>query len=187
MKRLTFPFIFLMLVAGVFTIDTALAKARPKVRNEPGSLPAARRGSPEEAGIAQTGDGHRQGEIQLTERISIPFGIAPILPLYGSGQNVLVSGHGGCTPGQTVSIVISVTHTTGASAVGQTDEACSGDLQQWSLVAGVATGAALQAGQAEACGVAVTRSDGAVTDTFDWCRDVVLSWPTYLPLILVQP
>jgi hypothetical protein len=60
-------------------------------------------------------------------------------------------------------------------------------LQIWSLTATTA-GVALQAGQAEVCGLAMTFEDSSVTDTYEWCRlDVSLAWPIYLPLFLNQP
>ena len=191
MKTLSFTFIFVVLIAGAF-IETALGKVQPESYNHPERsishpLPPSHLSSQQATGIAANNDADGQIGIQATGRISIPFGIAPVLPLYDGGEKVLVSGHGGCTAGQTVSVVVTVTQTTGASAVGQTDEICTGVLQQWNLMATATAATNLEATEAEACGVAVTRSDGSITDTFDWCRDVALAWPHFLPLILVEP
>lgn len=180
MRRLYFPFIFLVLVTGAISIDTALATVHRANATDRASLLAG-------TGVEQTEDVDGQVPIQLTERISIPFGIAPVLPLHDVGETVVVSGHGGCTADETVTVVISVTQSSGATARGQIDQTCRGQMQQWQLIATVETGVGLALGNAEACGVATTRSDGKVTDTFDWCRDVVLGRPTYLPLILGRP
>lgn len=180
MKRLYLPILFLVLMTGAISIDTALATVQSVYAIDPASPPVR-------TGVDQTEDVDGQIRIQLTERISIPFGIAPVLPLHDVGEKVVVSGHGGCTADETVTVVISVTQATGASAIGQADQLCTGSLQQWTLLATVNTEASLMLGDAEACGVATTRSDGKATDTFAWCRDVVLGRPTYLPLILARP
>ena len=192
MKILYSTFIAVVLIAGALFIETVLARAQPKSHNHPErsishSLPLAHLSSQRAASLAVNDEADGQIEIQATRRISIPFGIAPTLLLYDDGEKVLVNGHGGCTAGETVSVVITVTQTTGTSAVGQTDEICTGLLQQWHLTAAVTAGAELEATEAEACGVAVTHLDGYVTDSFEWCRDVELAWPHYyLPIILVQ-
>ncbi|MFW6098173.1 MAG: hypothetical protein ACOC9Z_08845 [Chloroflexota bacterium] len=177
MKRFYFPILFFVLIAGAFSIDSALVTVQGVHAVDPASPPVSN-------GVDQSEDVDGQVPIQLTERISIPFGIAPVLPLHDVGETVIVSGHGGCTADETVTVVISVTQATGANAMGQTDLSCSGQMQQWQVISTLETGAGLALGNAEACGVATTRSDGKVTDTFEWCRDVVLGRPTYLPLIL---
>ncbi len=127
--------------------------------------------------------------IQNTERISIPFGITHTLPLRDGGQAVVVIGHGSCTAGETVTLFVTVTHgATGATAMGQTTESCSGEetLQVWSLTA-AASGPALEAGQAEVCGLAMSYAGDVQTDSYAWCRpDVTLAWLHYLPLIVVE-
>ena len=189
MKTAYYTFIIVVLIASALFIETALGKGQPESDNHPERrishpLPPPHLSSPA-TGIAASDGSNGQIEIQATKRISIPFGIAPILPLHDSGEEVLVNGHGGCTAGQTVSVVVTVTQTTGASAVGQTEETCTGILQHWSLTATAATN--LQPTEAEACGVAVTRSDGSVTDSFDWCRDVVLTLHRHhLPIIRTE-
>lgn len=180
MNRLCVPLLFLVLVAGVFTIDAALAQVQSEFTSEPAPLPATT-----DIGPGENVDG--QIRIQFTERISIPFGIAPVLSIHDVGEKVVVNGHGGCTAGEVVTVAISVTQATGPAAVGQTDQNCTGELQQWTVLATVNTETNLAPGNAEACGVATTRSDGKVTDTFAWCRDVVLGRPTYLPLSLSLP
>ncbi|HEX6386900.1 MAG TPA: hypothetical protein VF177_19740 [Anaerolineae bacterium] len=192
MKTLCCTFISIALVAGALFIETALGKAIPESHNRSERrishpLPPPYLSSQQANAIATNEDVAGQVGIQATERISIPYGIAPILPLYDGGEKVIVSGHGGCTAGETVTVAVTLTQTTGASAEGQTEQICTGMLQHWSLTA-TATATNLEATEAEACGVAVTRSDGVVTDTFDWCRDVTLtSLHTYLPIILAEP
>jgi hypothetical protein len=181
-------FILVVLIAGTLFTKTALGKAHSESHNDPHLLPQPHLSPQQAAGFTANHETDDQVEILVSQRISIPFGISPILPLYDSGQKVLVSGHGGCTAAQIVSVVITITQTTGASAVGQTEEICTGKLQQWNLAATVVTGTNLENAEAEACGVAVTRSDGYVTDSFEWCRDVVLtSHHNYLPIIRSQP
>lgn len=191
MKTLYVTFIFVVLIAGALLIETALGKGQPESHNHPARsislpLPPPHLSSPA-TGIAASDGINGQIEIQATKRISIPFGIAPILPLHDSGEEVLVNGHGGCTAGQTVGVVVTVTQTTGASAVGQVEETCTGILQHWSLTATATTTTNLQPTEAEACGIAVTRSEGSVTDSFDWCRDVVLTLHRHhLPIIRTE-
>jgi hypothetical protein len=180
--------ILVVLIAGALFTETALGKIHSESHNVPHPLPFPQLSSPQTAGITANDETNGRVEILVSQRISIPFGVSPILPLYDSGQKVLVSGHGGCTAAQIVSVVITVTQMTGASAVGQIEEICTGNLQQWNLTATVITGTNLEATEAEACGVAVTRSNGYVTDSFKWCRDVDLtSHHNYLPIIRVQP
>jgi hypothetical protein len=68
--------------------------------------------------------------ILATNRISIPFGIQPALPLGLDGSSVLVRGHGGCTKNELVTVQITVTQATGpVVATGQKEEPCTGVLQ----------------------------------------------------------
>lgn len=121
-------------------------------------------------------------------RISIPYGFDTPLPVINGGGEVVASGHGGCTDGQQVTIAVTVTQTTsGAVATGEKVQDCTGEEQNWSAIATVDTVDLLAAGTAEACGLATTRDNGSVTDTFDWCVDVDLveaDISTYLPIIM---
>lgn len=192
MKTVYFTFISIVLIAGALFIETARGEVQPESHNYPERnishpLPPSHLSPQQATGITANDNADGQIGIQATGRISIPFGIDPTLPLYDNGEEVLVNGHGGCTAGETVSVVITLTQTTGASAVGQTEETCTGVLQQWNLTA-TATATNLEPTEAEACGLAVTRSDGIVTDTFDWCRDVAFaSLHYYLPIIRAEP
>jgi hypothetical protein len=124
-------------------------------------------------------------QIRATDRISIPFGIEPTLPLGNAGYIVQVRGHGGCTTNEMVTVQITLTHSTDyIIATGQKAELCSGDLQHWNLIASTAT--ALRSGAAEACGLATTRAGNNVTDTYEWCREVELSWQSLLPTVIHQ-
>jgi hypothetical protein len=124
-------------------------------------------------------------EIHSTSRISIPFGITTPLPLHDLGRRILVAGHGGCTENQQVTVQITLMQTaTAALATGQTQEVCTGQLQLWSSTAVVTTGVPFVAEPAQVCGVAETREGDAVTDRFEWCRDVDLAYGLYLPMLL---
>jgi hypothetical protein len=139
---------------------------------------------------AAQGDGESPPlDIRAPRRISIPFGIAPILPLVNEGRDVVVSGHGGCSAGEMVTIAISITqHGTGAVATGEIVEPCTGVEQQWQLTAAAIISPSFVAGPADACGTATTRLDDEVTDAESWCRAepallVELNHHLYLPLI----
>jgi hypothetical protein len=128
-------------------------------------------------------------DIRAPQRISIPFGIAPILPLINEGREVIVSGHGGCSEEETVTIAISITQPLyGAVATGEIVEDCTGAEAQWQLTATAVTTASLAPGPAEACGTATTRLGDEVTDAESWCRAepallVAFEHHLYLPLI----
>jgi len=122
-----------------------------------------------------------------TRRISVPFGFDTPLPVIGAGRKVVVSGHGGCTAGEEVTVAITVTQTSsGAVATGQEQQLCSGELQTWSSVATAVSATVFANGPAESCGLATTRANGYVTDTFEWCKDVdlvALTQEAYLPAV----
>jgi len=135
----------------------------------------------------QTGDDDGDRDIRATERISIPYGFASTLPLSSDGHNVYAIGHGGCTENEEVTVAVTVTQSaTGAVATGQWQGTCTGELQHWIAEATIVTGEAFEAGAAEVCGVATTRSADEVTDTDDWCPEggVTLTWRAYVPVIL---
>jgi hypothetical protein len=122
--------------------------------------------------------------IRPTLLISIPFGLEPSPHLGNDGGPIFVDGHGGCTAGEIVGIQVTVTQsTTGALATGDTQEICTGELQQWSVRAAADGADRFAAGPARACGVATTRSEGQITDTFEWCRDITLVYAVYLPIV----
>lgn len=123
--------------------------------------------------------------IRSTRRISIPYGFDSPLPLDLAEQRIRASGEGACTAGEDVTIAVTITQAaTGATAVGETVASCTGQVQRWSAIAAVQSGAAIAPGTAEACGVATTRQEGEVTDTFEWCRDVALHVRVYLPVVI---
>lgn len=152
----------------------------------------ARAGAPhaDRASIAaQEGGEPSLFDIRAPRRISIPFGIAPVLPLVNEGRDVVVSGHGGCSAGEMVTIAISITqYSTGAVATGEIVEPCTGAEQQWQLTAAAIISPSFVAGPADACGTATTRLDGEVTDAESWCRAepallVELNHELHLPLV----
>jgi hypothetical protein len=105
--------------------------------------------------------------------------------LRDTGLDVLAKGHGGCAVGQIVTVDVEITQTASAAlATAQTEAVCTGELQYWSATVAVDGTDRFRPGLARACGVATTRDGGAVTDTFEWCRDVTLVVQTYLPLVM---
>jgi hypothetical protein len=72
-------------------------------------------------------------------------------------------------------VAITVTQLyTGAEATGNLEDTCTGELQIWRTRAAPTGADYLTAGPGEACGFAVTKDAGDVTDTYEWCRDVTL-------------
>ncbi|MCA9876041.1 MAG: hypothetical protein KC441_20350 [Anaerolineales bacterium] len=141
--------------------------------------------------VASRGNEAALSGIKSTYRISVPFGFNTPLPILNGGNEVLASGHGGCTAGEEVTVGITVTQpisVSGAVATGEKVWTCNGETQMWQMTAtAVTTTTVLVDGPAEACGLATTRADGSVTDTFDWCRDVDLvtvNPQNYLPIVL---
>lgn len=180
MKRV-YLVIIAALFAAVFIVAT-ISLARAQGISQNGGERAVQEGDGSGGVVVgQSGPG-----INHTERISIPFGIADVLPLRQSGQQVVVIGHGSCTAGEMVTVLFTVTHSaTSQTATGQMTEACAGEahLQIWSGTA-TATGAALPAGAAQVDGLATTYAAGVATDSFLWSRpDVTLAWFNYLPII----
>ncbi len=129
-------------------------------------------------------------ELYSTRRISVPFGFDTPLPVIDAGRNVVVSGHGGCTDGEQVTVAITVTQTSSSAvATGQHEQQCNGGLQTWSSVVTAVSTSSFGDGPAETCGLATTRDNGAVTDTFEWCKDVdlvTLTPAAFLPMVF-QP
>ncbi len=123
--------------------------------------------------------------LRPTRAISIPFGFDPPLVLSQSGADISTTGHGGCTDGQMVTVVVTITQSlNNAQAHGQTEETCTGELQHWTLDVSTNGSPPFTATEtAQACGLATTRDNGSVTDTLEWCRDVNVVMRSYLPLI----
>lgn len=171
MKRVMMMLIPLMagvLLAGLAT--AALAHHTPPAATDSTAVSADSRLAP---------------AIRPSLRISIPFGFASILPLRAGGQEVLVSGHGSCTAGETFTVAVTVTHAaTGYAAQGDVAEACAGEdtLQSWELTA-TADGAALPRGAAEICGFVRAWDGDAVTGEQTWCVDVRLGDYAFLPMV----
>lgn len=133
----------------------------------------------------QPDQGAAYPQMIASRRISIPYGFDGPLPLSDFGQGVQVRGHGSCTAEEQVTVAVAITQsTTGAVATADLQQDCTGDLQHWQVMATTDTITPFVADTAEACGLATTRADGSVTDTFEWCVGVELNWQNYLPLIL---
>lgn len=127
--------------------------------------------------------------IQATERISIPYGFDPTLPLSNDGDSIVASGVGACTDGEDITIAFTVTQSTsGATATGAWNGDCTGELQTWTGEATLATSSpTFTGGEAEACASAETRDTGSVTDTQDWCDPVVLTTETVFVPVVRKP
>lgn len=126
---------------------------------------------------AHTGSGAEGAIIQATHLISIPFGFNSILPLTDDGASVVASGEGGCTAGEAITIAFTVTQSTsGASASGLWNGACTGELQTWTSTSTPAPSPLFTVGAGEACAFAETRAGDSVTGTQNWCNDVLLTW-----------
>ena len=129
--------------------------------------------------------------LRATRRISIPYGYQTPLPIMNAGHEVVASGHGGCTVGQQATVAITITQSmNNAIATGEDVHMCTGQLHLWNATVTADSASLFTNGDAEACGFATTRdSSGEVTDTYKWCRDVVLvsvEPELYLPLYLYE-
>lgn len=124
------------------------------------------------------------GLIRPTRAISIPFGFDTPLTIEHDSRHVIATGHGGCTPGEQVTVDVVITQGAEARASGQTQEECTGQRQTWAVRAAVEGSATLTAGPARACGMATTRAGNEITDAFEWCRDIELTYRTYLPVLM---
>ncbi|MDT8307441.1 MAG: hypothetical protein RRC07_16030 [Anaerolineae bacterium] len=156
----------------------------------------ARAGAPATSTVpvpaTQAGEVSRPFEINSPLRISIPFGIAPILPLINEGRDVVVSGHGGCPLGETVTIAISISQPLyGAVATGETSQPCTDAEEQFQLIARSTISPGLTAGPAEACGTATMRLGDEIQEIQVWCRAepallIALDEQLYLPQIALN-
>jgi hypothetical protein len=177
-KRFAMLLVALFAALATTLLFTSLARA--------GAPPAGR------TSMAAQGDEPSPLAIRAPRRISIPFGIAPILPIVNEGRDVVVAGHGGCSAGEMVTIAISITqHGTGAVATGEIVEPCTGVEQQWQLTAAAIISPSFVAGPADACGTATTRLGDEITDAESWCRAepallVELDLHLYLPLVALD-
>lgn len=178
MKKMYSAFLLITLMAGFLVIKEAQGWSRVMQSQ---TIPERGASQPE----AQVSEDGSEPGIQSTRRISIPYGIASPLPMSSDGKNIIVTGHGGCTQYEEVTVTVTITQTvSGASATGETQQTCSGELQNWTAVATAETSTPFEAAGARACGVATTRADGEVTDTYEWCRDVTLTfWRIHLPFL----
>lgn len=174
---------FAFLLIALFT---ALASVTFFVRLARASSPAT---NVRVALSAQEGEPPHAPQIITSRRISIPFGIAPTLPLINQGNDVVVSGHGGCPDGEIVTIAISITQfPAGAIALGETTQPCTGFEEPFQLIARRIISPSLTAGPAEACGTATMRLGDGVMEIEEWCRAepaqlVELAHQLQLPLV----
>jgi hypothetical protein len=184
----------LLLPSSAYSADAASSTRSIEPRDATRTAPLPQRTfSPMQATAAMTPvrislSGHTAFKpariIRAVRAISIPFGLESTPHLGTDSKLIFVEGHGGCAAGQIVAVQITITQsTTGALAAGETQEICSGDLQQWVVMAAAPDPARFAAGPALGCGVARTRFQGKVTDTFEWCRDLTLMYAIFMPLV----
>lgn len=123
-------------------------------------------------------------DIQAPQLISIPYGFDSPLGLVDDGEAIRVSGFGGCTAGQDVTVAMTITQSsTGAMASGEWNGTCTGQNQTWRQVIFAAGSPAFETGDADATGFTTTRDDGAITGTDIWTPTVQLVEPLHLPTI----
>lgn len=173
-----------MVLVGGFLITQPDIQAQEKSEREHVSRPAYPLKS--NLGVNKTLGGPA---LRVSRRISIPYGFDTPLPVLASGREILASGHGGCTAAEQVTVAITVTQSLGSPviATGELVQTCTGELQLWQQIATTEPGSSLGDGPAEACGVATTRADGLVTDSYQWCKavDLITVEPrNYLPLLI---
>ena len=97
------------------------------------------------------------------------------LSLMPNGRIIITKGRVHCTEGEAVRVKVEITQSsTGAKAIGHTDEVCTGEPQNWDAITVTRKSAAFEPGEAQACAVARTRFRDEITDTFSWCRSVML-------------
>ena len=142
-----------------------------------GRVNAVEKGAPAGASAAQADGGEEGRGIQATERISIPYGFQIQTPLPSPGEPITVSGFGACTDGESITIAFSVTQSsTGATATGEWNGDCTGEIQTWTSEGTLATPSPnFSGGLAEGCAFAETRDGEDVTDTQSWCDPVILT------------
>lgn len=121
--------------------------------------------------------------VQVTERISIPFGFDGALRLANDGSIAAVSGQGACTAGDSITITFVVTQTSsGAIANGVWNGECTGQRQTWTQAPTATPSPNFDSGEAVACATAQTLGDEP--DTQEWCDPVFLApYTVYLPHI----
>ena len=199
MKRIGYVLAFTMLMLGLLLVNRSGTQAsepqnrvnfpssfEPTAPHLPARPPGTTRDASDNSGTRKTLDGGIS--IQSTNLISIPYGFDTPLPVLNEGRDVIASGHGACTDNQEVTIAVTVTQTSsGAMATGETVQTCNGELQAWNAWATIDTSTLFETDPGEACGLATTRDNGYVTDTFDWCKSVDLirlDSRVYLPIAL---
>ena len=138
---------------------------------------AVEKGAAAHEEAAQTDPGDDGPGIQATELISIPYGFEIAQTLPGAIDPVVVSGIGACTAGEEITIFFTVTQSsTGATATGEWNGDCTGEVQTWTGEGALATPSPnFSGGLAEGCATAETRDGESVTDTQDWCDPLILT------------
>lgn len=178
-------FSFICCVGALFIAGQITVQARSRSHSTADQVARVSADNQPTSGLLASVGVDKSTVIRSTRLISIPYGFDTPLPLDVTRQQVRAAGEGACTAGETVTVAVTISQTsTGANAVGEQVLTCTGQVQRWWAITTVPSGPALELGTAEACGVATTRQNGAVTDTFDWCREVVLNTEVYLPLVV---
>lgn len=93
-----------------------------------------------------------------------------------AGAQVRVTGPIGCTPGERISIRVTVAQpAAGARTRNDWKSRCTGELQHWQVRARARPGTRFGAGRGRVCAVATTREAGPITHTRKWWERVQVS------------
>jgi hypothetical protein len=119
-------------------------------------------------------------EAKVAEALIIRHIISPevesTLELSLNQRQVAVAGRIHCTAGEKVRVDVTVRQeATGAQGIGHTQDFCTGEVQHWRAKAVARGPVTFALGPAQACAIATTRLKGKVTDTFSWCKAVMLA------------
>ena len=100
----------------------------------------------------------------------------PLAWLSLTGRYALVTGPMICTAGEEWEMDVALTQeSSGVQAAGSGRGMCMGDVQRWVVTVEVAdTSLTLVPGPAHFCAVARTLSGGTLTDTEQWCGELLL-------------
>lgn len=113
---------------------------------------------------------NRLPSISARRMISDP-GLNTPLRLEENGRKITVTGHLNCARGDEYEVQTSVTQrTTGALARGKSEGRCTGRPDSFSAISWAYDQALFKAGAAQACALMIIRTEGTVSDVFQWCR-----------------
>jgi len=101
--------------------------------------------------------------------------IDPLAVVTDNGRHLIVTGPMVCTLGERAYLRVTVTQrSTGAVAEGGAVIACTGNTQQWQVLAAIQGNETFQPGPAAAVAIARTTSRGETTDAHQWLVNITL-------------